>query len=230
MDIIPAAGAVGRIPVPAVHGQFFAQADRRLRQQRHEIVRTALRILSDQTGLVRTDRIKIPQQDHAQLRVRFRGVLEDLLDHRFRPAVRVRAGAAGHRLGVRRFIGFAVDRRRGRKHDILHARVLHALEDRERRVQIIPVIADRLLDGLSDRLQSRIVDHAENILIRENLRNGFMVCRVAFDHSHGSSRDLFDPPDRFRRGIHKIIQDRNVIAGIQKLDGAVRADKPGSAA
>ena len=75
MDIIAQTGAVRCRIVIAEDRELLPFSDCNLRDIRHPIVRNALRLLTDHTGGMRTDRIEIAQQNHSERRICFGSIL-----------------------------------------------------------------------------------------------------------------------------------------------------------
>ena len=71
VDIIPDSRSVVRIIIVTEYAQLFQLSDRHQSDIWHQIVRNAIRILTDRAALMRSDRIKIPQKDHIPFRIRF---------------------------------------------------------------------------------------------------------------------------------------------------------------
>ena len=65
VDIVAYAGAIGRRIIIAEHRQPLAPADRHLRNERHQVVRYAARILADQPAFMRADRVEVAQHANA---------------------------------------------------------------------------------------------------------------------------------------------------------------------
>ena len=155
MDIVAHAGAVRRRVVVAKDGQLRQDARRDLHDIGHEVVGNAVRGFADEAALVRADGVKVAQQHDRQLIVSLRSIAQDLLDHVLRPAVGVGAVAGGCVLLEGHILARAVNRRRGAKDQAMHAVLFHDLEQRQRRIEVVAVVRDRLLHRLADRLQPR---------------------------------------------------------------------------
>ena len=79
MDVIAHTGTVRRIIIVAEHAKLLKLAHSYLSDVRKQIVRNALRILADESGLVRTNRIEITKQYDIPLRVRYVQIGQDVL-------------------------------------------------------------------------------------------------------------------------------------------------------
>ena len=93
MNVVPDAGAVGGGIIIAEDGELFQFADSYFGHIRHEVVRNAGRILTDQAGRMGADGIEIAQEYNAPFRIGNSLAFQDLLDHVLGPAVGI--GAAG---------------------------------------------------------------------------------------------------------------------------------------
>ncbi len=91
MDVITNSGTVRCVVIISVDMELFQLADCNLRNIRHQIVRYAIGILTHGAGFVRADRIKIAQKNHIPRRIRKLNIPQNLLQHRFGPAIRIGA-------------------------------------------------------------------------------------------------------------------------------------------
>ncbi len=110
MDIITDTCSVRCRIIIAEYGQMTADTRRHLRDIWHQIVRDSVRIFADQARFMRTDRIKITQQNHRQFRISFDGILKNLLIHKLCPAARICTAEFIIIFRIRHFIRFAVNR------------------------------------------------------------------------------------------------------------------------
>ena len=200
---------------------MIAAADSNLRDIRHQIVRNTLRILADTAGLMCSDRIEIAQKNDSQFRVSLCRVLENLLHHDLGPAIWVGAAAALHRFDVRNRILLAVNRCGGRENKLLDTCLLHALEQRQRGVDIVAVILQRLLYRLTDCLQTSEVNHTVDLVFCENLPYFDFVLHVSLVGANLPSGDFFDTIDNLRTALAVIICDYYVMFAHQKLYSGV---------
>ena len=90
MDIVADACAIRCIVIITEYAQARQFSDRHLRDVWHQVVRDAGRVFADQAGFMRADRVEITQQGDAPLGIGECHVLQDLFDHHFCVAVRVR--------------------------------------------------------------------------------------------------------------------------------------------
>ena len=158
MDIVAHARAILRWIVVAVDGKASELPDRDLRNIRHQIVRDALRVLSDEPRFMGADRIEIAKQRHGQLRIGRGRVPQDNLDHIFCPAVRIGASSDRRRLLDRHLVRRAVNRCGRAENDVMTAVFFHGFEQGECRIQVVSVISERLLHRFADRFVSREMD------------------------------------------------------------------------
>src|SRR5699024_5327687 len=101
MDVVAYSGPVRCVIVITEYAQTLQLADRNLCDIRDQVVRDSLRILSDHSALVSTDRVEVAEQHHIPLRICCVQVCQDLLQHPFCPAVRVRTCSLRALLGDR---------------------------------------------------------------------------------------------------------------------------------
>ena len=132
--------------------------------------------------------IEVAEQDDVPLGVSGGGgggVGEDLLDHPFRPAVRVCCGLLRRALVEGERVGVAVDGSRRGEYDRLAAVVAHGVDESERRPQVVGVVLDGLLDGLPDSLVAGEVDYRVDLpLFPENLVERICVADVGLVERH----------------------------------------------
>ena len=129
MDIVSQAGAVGSIVVVAEDMDHVKLSNRDTSHVGHQIVRDTGRILAYVAALMRADRVEIPKQHCVESRDGLYRVLQDILSHQLRVAVRTGGGA---RHGCRLVIGYGsvrtIDSSRRREDKILHVMLFHCVE------------------------------------------------------------------------------------------------------
>jgi hypothetical protein len=130
MNIVADAGAIDSVVVTAKDLEFRQASDGHLAHIRHEIVGRSLGVLANQTGLVRTDRIKVPQDGYIHTLVRLVQVLQYVLDHILGLAVRVRDLIANGRVPLIQWqvLRQAVHGGAAREQEILDIVLFHALD------------------------------------------------------------------------------------------------------
>ena len=212
MDVIAAAGAVRCRVIVTENREMIASANGNLRDIRHQIVRNPLRVLADTTGLMCADRIEIAQKNDSQFRVSLCRVLKNFFHHDLGPAIWVGAAAALHRFDVRNRILLAVYRRGGRENKLLDTCLLHALEQRQRGVNVVAVILQRLLYRLTDCLQTSKVNHAVDLVFCENPLYLGSILHVSLVGENLLSGDFFNSVDNFRTAVAVIVCDYYVMS------------------
>ena len=101
----------GRIIITE-NSQLWTLAAGDLHNNRHEVVRDAVRVFADEAARVIADWIEVAKKNNGVDFVSDDGGLEDFFDHEFRPAVRIGdADASGHGFGILRDVLFAIDGR-----------------------------------------------------------------------------------------------------------------------
>ena len=81
MDIISDTCSVRCIIVISKYTKAFQLANSNLCDIRHQVIRNTIRIFTDLTALVCTDRVKVTKQDHVPLGICFLDICQDLLQH-----------------------------------------------------------------------------------------------------------------------------------------------------
>ena len=111
VDVVAHSRSVRRRIVVAEDAELGAASDRDLRDEGKEVVRDSGGVFADEPGLVRADRVEVPEEDHVPLGVGLLDVLEHLLHHELCPSVGVRAAGRREVLADRHALGVSVDRR-----------------------------------------------------------------------------------------------------------------------
>ena len=228
VDVIAYAGSIRGIVVVTEDGQLFASADGDLRDVRHQVVRNAVRVFTDQAGFVRADGVKVAEQHNGKRRICLAGGFQNFLDHELRPAVGIGA-AAGLRCFVQRSRLVAVDRSGGREDKLMAVMLAHDLENSQRGVQVVAVVEQRLFDGLADGLEPGKVDDTGDVIAGKKLVHRSTVAAVCLDKGRTLAGDLLDAVNDLRRAVVQIIDDDNILSCVQQGNGGVAADEPGAA-
>ena len=228
VDVVTHAGAVRGVIVVAEDGQLLAAADGDLRDVGHQIVRNAVRILTDQAGFVRADGVEVAQQNDRQRRIRRAGGLQDLLDHELRPAIGVGAVAGLRRL-IQRGGLVAVNGGGGGENKLMAVMRAHDLQNGQRGIEIVAVVEQRLLDRFADSLEPRKVDDAGDVIVAEDLVHCRLVAAVSLDEGRTLAGDRFDAVNDLRGAVVKIVDDDDLQPRIEQRNGRMAADKPGAA-
>ena len=87
MDVIADTSSVRSIVVITENADALEFSDGNLCDIRKQVVRDALRILSDKAALMRSDRVEVTKQDNIPFRICGVNVGQNLLEHAFCPAV-----------------------------------------------------------------------------------------------------------------------------------------------
>mmetsp|Transcript_3160 Transcript_3160/g.7434 ORF Transcript_3160/g.7434 Transcript_3160/m.7434 type:complete len:280 (-) Transcript_3160:6-845(-) len=230
MDIVTHAGAVHRVVVVAEHAELVALAYRNLSHERHQVIRTALGVLTDAARRVGADGVEVAQYGDAPLlRRRHRHVAQYLLDVQLRPAVRV-GDAQRERLGDGHRRRVAVHGGRRREHDGVHAGRRHRFEQRDGAAHVVVKVAQRLLDALANRLESGEVNDGRDSVLVEYLLERRRVAEVHLvELDHLLAGELLDAAHRLPARIDQIVDHHHVVVGLQQLEHGVAADVAGAA-
>ena len=140
-----------------------------------------------------------------------------------RAAVRVRRFAGRAILGEGKRLGRAVDRRRGAEDDAVDALPAHGREQHERAVDVVVVVPDGLADGFAHGLEACEVNDGVDAV--ERLLHGGGVADVAFDEDGATARDRLDSVENGAVGVGEIVEEHDVMAGLDEHDGRMGADE-----
>lgn len=226
MDVVAAAGAVGRGIVVAEDSEMVATAHGHLSHIGHEVVRNALRIFAHAAGSVRTYGVEVAEEHHGELGIGLGGVFKDLLHHGLSPAVGIGAGAARHGLDVRIRVLLAVHGGRRREHDVMHPARLHAFQKGESGVDVVAVVLNWLADGFAHSLEAREVDDAVDAVLAEDLEQVFLDAHVDFVGGNFLSRHFLYTSNSFRRAVAIVVRNDDIVPGIQQFYCRMRTDVP----
>ena len=91
MDIISDTCSVRCVIVISEYAEFFQFANCYLCNVWHQVVRDTVRIFTDQTTLMSTNRVEVTKKYHIPFRICFLDIGKDLLQHGFCPSIRVGA-------------------------------------------------------------------------------------------------------------------------------------------
>ena len=229
MDIIPHAGSIRRIVVVTEDIYLRKPPDRDAGDIRKQIVRNSLRILADQTALVGTDRIEVAQEHDIPQWIRRVNVRQNLLDHPFRPSVRVCARAFFLCLGKRHRIVRSVNRRGGAENNIMYAVTAHLVAENERAGDVVGVIFHRLLHGLADRFQTGEVDNGIDRLAVKQVPDLLPVQNIRLIKHRTFPGDRLDAVDHLAACVKQVVQNHDLVALIQQLHACVASDITGPA-
>ena len=209
--------------------QVVAAADGDLGDERHEVVRDAARVFADEAAGVRADGVEVAEQDHGELGIGLREVAEDLFGHVLGPAVGIGAAAGDAVLGERHLVRAVVDRGGGGEHDLLGVELAERLGERDRGVQVVVVVFQRLRDGFADRLQPGEMDGAVDLVLGEDAFERGAVADIRLIENDFLPGDLLDAVQGFRVGVVEVVDDDHVHALVEEFDAGVASDVSGSA-
>ena len=150
MDVIADTSSVRSIVVITENADALEFSDGNLCDIRKQVVRDALRILSDKAALMRSDRIEVTKQDNIPFRICGVDVGQNLLEHAFCPAVWVGRGSLRALLGDRNLCRIAVYGCRRTEDDVLYAVVSHLIAENQGSGHVVVIIFNRFMYGLAD--------------------------------------------------------------------------------
>ena len=224
MDIITDTRAIRCIIIVTEDINLRKLTDRHLCHVRKQVVRDALRILTDQTGLVRTDRVEVTKQDDIPLRICRVNIRQNLLLHPLGPAIRIRAGALRAVLRNRNLRRIAIHCRRARENDILAAMRTHLVGQIQRGTDVRTVILDRLVHRLTDGLQTCEMNDRIDLILIEDTLHRCTIHHIIRIKLHLLTGDLLDPVHGLLIRIIQIVDDHDIIACVQKLHTCMASD------
>jgi len=223
VDVVAHAGAVGGRVVGAEDVEVRPLANGHLLDERHQVVRDALRILADLPRRVGSDRVKVAQQAHVPSIVGRGHVAKDELVHELRLAVRVRR-ARRELLRHRHCRRVAVHGRRRREDDVAAAGLVHHLDEVEGALDVDLVVEERLRDRLANRFQPREVDHRVDLVLREELAELGLVTDVDLVEGGLASGERLHAAEALKVGIAQVVGYDDVVALLQQLEHRVAAN------
>ena len=126
----------------------------------HQVVWNALRVFTNESTFVRTNRIKIAKTNGAKIFIAVSVVLQDNFNHRFSLAIRVANVRIVHGVVLLRMrVLAAVDRRRRTEDDVVTAEFLHHLQHGDRAAHVVVIILEGLGNTYTNSLEASKVDH-----------------------------------------------------------------------
>ena len=108
---------------------------------------------------------------------------------------------AGLRTLCQRCRLIAIDGRGRGKHKFLAVKLLHDLQNAERRVKIISVVSQRQANRFTDGLQTGKMDHRRDRLFGENITQGLLVADINIIKRRAFAGDFLDPLQNARRTV-----------------------------
>ena len=230
VDVVADARAVGRRIVVAEDREAFAQSGGGLRDERHEVLRHAARQFADQCRGVSPDGVEIAQGDALHPGIGGDRVAQDVFAHLLGVAVGRGGRLAGRLFGHGLLLGLAVDGARRREDDVPASEFAHQADDVHKRREVVAVVFERLGDRFAHGFRRREVDHRIEFVLLEDLAESRAVAAVHLDEGDVGARDLAHALDGVHVAVREVIDDHDIIAGIDEFHGGVRADVAGTAA
>lgn len=230
VDIVANTGTIGGGIVHPKDGEMLPATDGDLSDVGHEIVGDTSGILADLTGSVGAARVKVAEDEDVPLGIGLVQIAQKLLDEELGASVRV-CGADLSVLRDGHLLDHPVDGGRGGEYKILAVVLGEQVEEVEGAGEVVVVVADRLLDRLSDGLEPRKVDAGEERELRED---GLEVCEVeqvnlTEDDEVRLAGDVADADKRLLGRVVKVVDDHDLVAGLDELEDGMRADVAGTA-
>ena len=228
VDVIAHAGAVVCRVVVAEDRQALELADSDLRDVRHEVVRDSTGIFTNFAGLMRADRVEITEKRGVPCRVSLVEILQDVLDLELGLAVGVGRLIGREGLLDRNARGLAVNSGGRTENYVLAVVFIEHFAQIQRRNEVVLVISERDLAGFADRLQTREMDAGIDLLGREDDLKSRFIAEIRAVELEVLTGDLTDSVKHDRLRVDEIVDDDDVLAGVQKLDNSMGTDKSGS--
>ena len=227
VDIVADAGAVGRVIVVAKDTQLGADPGGRLSEVRHEVLRRTRGAFADLGRWVRTDGVKVAEQDGAEGCVGVDGVTDDLLVDLLGVAIRRGGGPNGRVLGDGQIggRGLAVDGAGGGEDDARDAVPRHELEQVEEGDDVVAVIKQRLVDRLANGFAGgKVDDAADGGVLGEDAVHRLAVVAVGLVEGGAPAGDARNAVEDVGRGVRKVVDGDDVVSGLDQLHRGVRSD------
>lgn len=96
--------------------------------------------------------------------------------------------------------------------------------------EVVAVVFEGFLDRLADGFRGGEVDHRVEFILFEDLAEGFAVAAVDLDEGDVDAGDLAYALDGAHVAVGEVVDDDDVVTGIDQFHGGVRADVTGTAA
>lgn len=173
VNVVAKTGAVGCFVIVAKDMKLGEFAGGDFHDVGHEVVRDAVGVLTEETGDVVADGIKITKGDDVEFGVGHAKVFQDFFDHVFGLAVGVGELDASRKGFDALFDALvAINGGGGRENKLLHIVGLHRLEEVEGAGDVVVVVLEWLFDGFGDGFEAGEVDNKVKMGMVENLVEG----------------------------------------------------------
>ena len=229
VDIVADAGAVRRVVIVSEDTEAYQLAHCNLGDIGQQVVRDPLRVLADPSGRMGADGVEIPEQHDVPLRIRRVQVREDLFQHGLGAAVGIRDFSLRAVLGDRDKGRVPVDRGAGGEHDALHAVAPHAVAEDQGPGDIVVIVFQRLVDRLTHCLQAGEMNDRVDLFLFKDRVQLLPVQNADLIEPDLLSRDLRDPVQGLAAGVYQVVDDNDLIPGVQEFNTGVASDKAGAA-
>ena len=209
MDVVAHAGAVHGGVVVAKDGQLGQLAAGHLGNEWHEVVGNACRVFTQHAGSVGANRIEITQQGNPPGRVAAGQVLQYFFQHQFAATVGI-GGGEREVLAYRYAVRVAIDSCRGGKHQLMHARFGHALEQYQAAGQVVVVIAQGLGDGFAHGFVACKMNDCRERMFGKQRTQSRAVADVGLHVQGAAPGDLRNAFDDGRFAVAVVVEDQYI--------------------
>ena len=228
VDVVAHAGTINGRVVVTEDVQVLAATHSNLRDKGHQVVRDARRVLTDTTGLVRTNGVEVTQQSNIPLGVGSSQINQHVLN------VLLGAAVAGlrihvHLLDQRHGLGLTVHGSGGGEHDGVAVSLVHCVQQVQGASHVGLVVPQRLLCGLAHSLQTRKVNHSVGANLLEESLHTFKVEQVNLVELGGAASEFSDALEGLLGRVREVIHDNDVVACLEQFKYSVGADVAGAA-
>ena len=228
MDIVAHAGAVMRGVVTAEHRELRPLAHRHLRDEGHEVVGDAARILADAARGMSAHRVEVAQDADRPLGRGHGQIIEHVLDVPLGATVGV-GGAGGEVFADGHAGRIAVDGGRGAEHQAARPGLFQAFQQHHGTADVVAVIGQRLGHRLAHGLEAGEVDGGVDRVLGQQTTQRVAVARIALHQGGAAAGNLGDAVHHLGRTVAEVVEDDHVMASGQQLHDGVGADVTGTA-
>mmetsp|Transcript_33798 Transcript_33798/g.74904 ORF Transcript_33798/g.74904 Transcript_33798/m.74904 type:complete len:237 (-) Transcript_33798:114-824(-) len=227
VDVVADGSAIWSRVVTTPHAQEITLPQGHLLDVGHQVVGDADRVLTQVTTGVCADGVEVPEQQDAPLLVTDTQVAEHVLLEQLGAAIRA-DGLEGGVLGDGHLLGDAVHGAGAGEDNILALVLAHDVQQRHSAVEVVVVVLEGLLHGLTHSLEAGKVDDAVVLLLSEELVQQLGIIDVTLDILHLVSLvacKLLHVVKYPREGVAQVVNKGHLAAMLEKHEHRVAGNK-----